>query len=257
MRLAASLIAVLLALTCGGNPAIAHGKETADPLGSARWKDMERDFLSDGPVQFDERVKVISSGLAENPLQVPITVDATALTGVKEVLVFADFNPILEILRFYPESTSAYLGFRAKLQQSSPVRAAAKTADGVWHVGGVWVNTTGGGCTAPSAASTSSEWQKRLNEVTARTWSEGPMSGRVRLRIIHPMDTGLMAGVPAFHLEEVVLKDAAGKRLMRLEISQPVSENPVFTLNRGAVQGSLMVSGRDNNGNMFDVRVAP
>ena len=83
------------------------------------------------------------------------------------------------------------------------------------------------------------------------------MSGRVRLRIIHPMDTGLMAGVPAFHLEEVVLKDDAGKRLMRLEISQPVSENPVFTLNRGAVQGSLMVSGRDNNGNMFDVRVAP
>jgi sulfur-oxidizing protein SoxY len=164
---------------------------------------------------------------------------------------------ILEILRFYPESASPYLGFRVKLQQSSPVRAAARTGDGVWHLGGVIVNTVGGGCTAPSAGSASPEWQKRLNEVSARSWNEGPMSGRLRLRVIHPMDTGLVAGIPAFHLESLMLKDDAGTPLMRLTLSQPVSENPVFTLHRGRSAGSVEVSGRDNNGNTFDVRVAP
>lgn len=257
MRLAVTLAAMVFVVGMASNESLAQERGGVDPLGSARWKDMEKIFLADGPFEFDERVKVLSSSLAENPLQVPITVDATALTDVREVVVFADFNPILEIIRFYPDATNAYLGFRAKLQQSSPVRAAAKTADGVWHVGGTWVNTAGGGCTAPSAGSASPAWQKRLNEVSARTWSEGALAGRVRLRIVHPMDTGLVAGIPAFHLEEVVLKETSGKSLMRLQLSQPVSENPVFTLNRGAQKEALAVSGHDNNGNTFDVRIAP
>lgn len=228
-----------------------------DPLGSPRWGDMEKIFLSGERYEFDDRVKVQAPVQSENPMQVPVTVDATALTDVREVMVFADFNPILEILRFYPEKASAYLGFRIKLQQSSPVRAAVRTGDGVWHLGGTIVNTVGGGCTAPSAGSASTEWQKRLNEVSARSWSEGPMSGRLRLRVIHPMDTGLVAGIPAFHLESLVLKDEAGVPLMRMTLSQPVSENPVFTLHRARSAGGVEVLGRDNNGNTFDVRVAP
>ena len=51
------------------------------------------------------------------------------------VLVFADFRPILQILRFFPQRASAFSGFRIKLQQSSPVRAAALTSDGVWAPG--------------------------------------------------------------------------------------------------------------------------
>ena len=29
-----------------------------------------------------------------------------------------------------------------------------------WHVGGTWVNTTGGGCSAPSVGSASPIWQR-------------------------------------------------------------------------------------------------
>jgi sulfur-oxidizing protein SoxY len=245
-----------LALSLAGLLGMAHGAEPADPLGSPRWKDMEREFLPEARYVFDERVKVIAPSVAESPMQVPVTVDATALADVREVVVFADFNPILEVLRFFPEATPPYLGFRIKLQQSTPVRAAVRTADGIWHVGGTWVNTVGGGCTAPSAGSTSTEWQRRLNEVSAKQWNDGPMSGRVRLRIVHPMDTGLIAGIPSFHIEEIVLRDATGKALMRVEPRQPVSENPVFTLYRSAGQGDLEASGRDNNGNTFSTRIA-
>ena len=232
-------------------------QENGDPLHSARWEDMQKMLLGGAPVHFDPRIRVIAPATAENPLQVPITVDATALPSAVEVIVFADFNPITQILRFYPEASGAYLSFRVKLQQSTPVRAAVKTADGVWHVSGTWVNTVGGGCTAPSAAAGSPLWQRRLNEVSGRQWSEGEQNGRVRMRIVHPMDTGLVAGTPAFFLEEINFTNAAGQRLMRLETYEPVAENPVFTLNRGEVNGPVDTSGRDNNGNTFHARIAP
>lgn len=235
------------------SPAIAAD----DPLGSVNWEYMRREFFPGAEVRFDERVKVVAPATAEDPLQVPVTVDASALPGVEEVVVFADFNPIVQILRFYPEAAPALLGFRIKLQQSSPVRAAARTRDGIWHVGGRWVETVGGGCTAPSFGSASPEWQSHLNEVSGRQWSEGPNAGRVRLRIVHPMDTGLVAGTPAFHLEEIEFRDAGGRRLMRVRPFEPVSENPVFTLNRGQGGGIIETTGRDNNGNRFTARIAP
>lgn len=234
---------------------VAAIEEGSDPLASAMWLDIQKSFFPGAPLVFDSQVKVTAPSSAENPMQVPVTVDASALPGVVEVVVVADFNPIAQVLRFYPEAAPAFLGFRLKLQQSSPVRAAARTADGVWHVGGTWVNTVGGGCTAPSAAGASKEWQRRLNEVSGRQWSEGPNAGRVRMRIVHPMDTGLIAGTPAFFLEEINFTDAAGKRLMRVKPFEPVSENPVFTLNRGTADGPVETSGRDNNGNLFKARI--
>ena len=233
-------------------------QDAVDPLASARWADMRKAFLADAPVVFDPRVQVISPATAENPMQVPVTIDVTSLSGVQEVVVFADFNPIVQVLRFFPGEAPAFLGFRIKLQQSSPVRAAARTADGVWHVGGTWVNTVGGGCTAPSAAGGSKEWQRRLNEVSGRQWSEGPNAGRVRLRIVHPMDTGLIAGTPAFYLEQIDFTDASGRHLMRVQTYEPVAENPVFTLNLGpGANAGVEASGRDNNGNTFRARIAP
>ena len=102
-----------------------------DPLDSARWGDMHHSVLADAPFEFDDRVRVIAPTTAENPMQVPVTVDATALPGVEEVLVFADFNPIVRVLRFFPEAAPAQLGFRIKLQQSTPVRAAAPLTPGM------------------------------------------------------------------------------------------------------------------------------
>lgn len=253
MKQALRVAAVWLSLAMPG--ALASAAD--DPLASVNWESMRREFFRDAAVRFDERVRVLAPATAEDPLQVPVSVDATGLPGVEEVLVFADFNPIVQILRFYPAAAPALLSFRIKLQQSSPVRAAARTADGVWHVGGTWVETVGGGCTAPSFGSASPEWQAHLNEVSGRQWSEGPNAGRLRLRVVHPMDTGLVAGTPAFHLEEIEFRDDQGRRLMRVRPFEPVSENPVFTLNRGSGGGAIETSGRDNNGNRFTARIAP
>lgn len=253
-RSAASLLVVIG--TIGLPPASALAA-AADPLASARWEETRRGVLGGTAAVFDAQVKVLAPANAENPTQVPVTVDATALADVAEVVVFADFNPIVEVLRFYPESAAALLGFRVKLQQSTPLRAAARGADGVWHVGGSWVNTVGGGCTAPSAAAASTAWQSRLNEVSGRQWQLGAERARLRLRVVHPMDTGLVAGTPSFHLDEIDVRNTKGQRLMRLRLFEPVAENPVFTIEYRAPGEALVCTGSDNNGNRFSVRVAP
>lgn len=158
---------------------------------------MRREFFpAKARVRFDNRVKVTAPLTAENALNVPVHVDAGELSDTCEVVVFADFNPIVKIVRFEPTGAHPALGFRIKLQQSSPVRAAVRTGDGSWH-GRHLVNTAGGGCTLPSAGSASPEWQKRLGEVSSRVWARKEGGERIRLRVIHPEDTGLAAGVPA------------------------------------------------------------
>lgn len=247
-------VAALLLASCLtlGTVQAAPGDRQADPLDSPRWGDMRKEFFPPkARVVFDSRVKVSAPLTAENALNVPVSVDAGALPDATEVLVFADFNPITRIVRFRPEGAHPGLGFRIKLQQSTPVRAAVKTRDGVWHVGGTWVNTTGGGCTLPSAGSASPEWQKRLGEVSSRVWERKEGGERIRLRIIHPEDTGLAAGVPAFYIQELKLTDEQGAPLMHIEGFEPLAENPVFSVDIPAARtaAGYRVSGRDNNGN--------
>lgn len=228
-----------------------------DPLDSPRWEDMRKAFFEGATVVFDERIKVVGPSVAEDSLNVPVTVDASAVPGVEELIVFADFNPIVKALRFEPGAAQPRLGFRIKLQQSSPVRAAARTADGVWRVGGAWITATGGGCTLPSVGSGSPEWQERLNEVNGKLWPRLDGGERLRMRIIHPMDTGLAAGIPAFHIEDIVITDAEGHTLSRIQPLEPVAENPSFTLDlRALAPGArLHIAGRDNNGNRIDAWV--
>lgn len=247
------LIAFLM-LACGA----AFAATGPDPLQSARWGDMQRMFFKDARVEFDSRVKVVSPKVAEDPMNVPVAVSVEGLGGVQEVIVFADFNPILKVLSFQPGRAKPALGFRMKLQQSSPVRAAARTADGVWHVGGTWVETSGGGCTVPSAGRASGQWDRLLGQVQGRMWERGEGDLRVRLKVIHPMDTGLAAGIPAFYIERLTLADGQGTVFMTIDTFEPVSENPTFSfdIDPGArPKGDLSLSGVDNNGNRISARI--
>ena len=238
----------------------AFAAEARDPLDSARWEDMRKQFFPGQPVVFDDRVEVTAPKFAEDSMNVPVRVDAERLPDVREIVVFADFNPILKVLEFYPVQAKPFLAFRFKLQQASPVRAAARTADGVWHVGGTWVDAAGGGCTAPGAGRAAGGWEKVLNEVDGRVWAAPDAGRRVRLRVMHPMDTGLAPGIPAFYIERLVLEDDAGTAYLRLNTFEPVSENPIFTFDLPTgvrPSGSLVLSGVDNNGNRIDARLTP
>lgn len=238
-----------------------HAAEGDDPYGSLPWPDIAREYLP-GRVVFDTRVKVSVPAFAEDPMNVPVTVDARALPGVERIVVLVDRNPIRRVLEYQPLAGALpAVSFRFKLEQASPVRAAARTADGRWHVGSAWVESAGGGCTAPAATRQDGSWSKTLGGVSARVFPQSTVPGadgaRVRVRVMHPMDTGLVAGVPAFYVNRLALRDAQGRELMRLATYEPVSENPVFSFDfEHRPRGALRLVGTDNNGNRVDGIVA-
>ncbi|TCO83393.1 sulfur-oxidizing protein SoxY [Plasticicumulans lactativorans] len=224
-----------------------------DPLRSTQWPAMQHALLHDEPVVFDARVEVLLPPGAEDSLQVPVAARWPALADVRRVLAFVDFNPIPRVLEYRPHRAGPFLGFRVRVQQATPIRVAVQTGDGVWHVGGAWVDAAGGGCTLPPAHRATLA-DADLGRVEARRWPLHDGGQRLKLRIEHPNDTGLVAGIPAFFVERLSVYDEAGAELAVLDTFEPLAENPVLTLEPAAA-GPLVVRGRDNAGNAIAARV--
>jgi sulfur-oxidizing protein SoxY len=226
-----------------------------DPLDSMQWESLHEKLLGGEPIVFDPGVRVVAPGSAEDSLNVPVLVDASAVSGIERILVFADYNPIPMIVDFRPVNAEARIGLRFKIQQASPVRAAVLAGDGTWHVGGLWVDAAGGGCTLPSVGSSDDDWAARLGEVSGRLWprSDGQ---RLRFSVAHPMDTGLAPGIAAFYIEDIEITDGSGRVLAQIKPFEPMAENPIFSLDVPA-SDSIQIRGRDNNGNRFGATVKP
>ena len=233
-----------------------------DPMGSMQWPSMRQKYLGPAPMRFSPLVTLKGPVYAEDAMNVPLLLDARGLAqtggGIERILVVADRNPVREVLDFEPLMALPMLAFRIRLEQTSPVRAMVKTRDGQWHVGGTWVQAAGGGCTVAGVTRADGSWSRTLNQVQARFFTNLiESSQRLRVRIMHPMDTGLVAGIPAFYIEQLQLADRAGRVWWRLALHEPVSENPLLTFELPArPPGALRLTGRDNNGNVINAEVS-
>ena len=232
-----------------------------DPLGSMQWPVLLKKHMGEAAWRFTDEVLVKGPEFAEDAMNVPVFVDARALVRtagpIDLIRLVADRNPIPHILDFEPLDSWPVLAFRFRMEQGSPVRAMVRTRDGRWHVGQTWVNAAGGGCTVPGLTRADGSWSRTLGQVQARVFRNVIEGGtRLRLRVMHPMDTGLVAGIPSFHIEQLELRDLQDKAVWRLALHEPVAENPLLTLELGdAARGPWQLLGRDNNGNRIGAQV--
>lgn len=240
------LIALLLPLA-----GLAHAVE--DPLNSPMWNYHHAHLLEGAPVVFDERIQIQVPPFAEDSRQVPIQIDARGLDqDIVRLMAWADLNPIPRILVFHPQSprVQPFLSVRIRVEQATAVRAAALTRDGVWHVASAHVEAAGGGCTAPSVVRAQEGWEERLGQVLGGRFPRGEFS-RLRLEVSHPMDNGLVDGIPEFYLEQAELREADGTPLARLELFPAIAENPNFGFEVEGSAGTRLWM-RDNNGNEIE-----
>lgn len=222
-----------------------------DPMDTGMWDYHQIELLDDPAViQFDDRVVVRAPASAEDSLNVPLLVDATEIDNVKRIVISADYGPIPHILTYYPEDAQAKIGLRFKIDQATAIRASVETHDGAWFVGSTYIDAAGGGCTAPAHAYASDDWEERLGIIHGRLWA----NGRARVIIDHPMDTGLAGNIPVFIIETLTLETEDGVVKARLELLEPVNEDPAFSLffDETAAPGTLYVKGRDSDGNRFE-----
>lgn len=234
-----------------------------DPHQSRAWPELKREHLgAKAKVVFDKRVEVQGPSFAEDPMNVPITVRVKGIADVQRIVVLVDRNPIRKVLEYQPLAALPVIGFRFKLEQGSPVRAAVQTRGGQWFVGSTWVDSSGGGCTVNGASRSDGSWSQTLGQGQAKVFGQsaaiGEAAARLRLRVMHPMDTGLVSGVPAFFVNKLSVRDADGHELARLQTFEPVSENPVLSFDfASAPRAPLSIAGSDNNGNKIALKTTP
>ncbi len=239
--------------------ATAASSPATDPFASPVWPELQRSLAGNEPLRFDhQRVQVLAPAFAEDPMQVPVSIHVDpSLGAVDRIVVLVDRNPIRRVLDFEPLQALPRLGLRFKLEQASPVRALVRLANGSWVVGGAWVDASGGGCTVAGNTRRDGSWSRTLGATSARLFSRGADPGaRLRVQVMHPMDTGLVAGIPAFHVTRLALRDGSGREWARLQTWEPVSENPMFSFDFGAhLPTGLQLVGQDNNGNRIAWRL--
>lgn len=185
----------------------------------------------------------------------PFVIDATAMAEpIRRIVVTIDYSPFPYAMVFHPGRALPFLGFGVKYEVGGALRASAETEGGAWLVGAAYVNALGGGCSAPAAAHARPDWQEGFGELRARLW---PETGRLRLRLRHPQDTGLADGIPAHHLTELQLLDGDGAQIAALELHEPLEENPglTFVLPPELARGPVGIRARDNLGYVFTGKV--
>lgn len=245
-----SMRVLLLLLTFAQAGGLLAGEP--DPLQSVMWEHHHRNLLNGEPYVFDERVQVQVPPFAEDARQVPVHIDARALGDeVVRIEAWADLNPIPRIFTFTPgERVESLVAIRIRVEQATPIRAAVLTRDGVWHVGSAKVDAAGGGCTAPSVVRAQPGWEDRLGQVHGARFARGEFS-RLRMQVSHPMDNGLVGGIPEFFVNQAELRTVDGEVLATLELFPAVGENPSLSLEvEGQEETRLWL--RDNNGNEFE-----
>ncbi len=223
-----------------------------DPMASGMWGYHQVELLGDPEnIRFDERVQVIAPVSAEDSLNVPLLIDASGIENVKRIVVSADYGPIPHILTYYPEEALPKLALRFKIDQATAIRASVETHDGQWLIGSTYIDAAGGGCTAPAHAYASDDWEEKLGEIHGQLWAA---SGKARVIVDHPMDTGLAEDIPVFIIQHLDFETDAGTRVARVELQEPVNEDPAFSLyfDPGTMPNLLHVKGRDNNGNPIE-----
>lgn len=225
---------------------------TRDPTNSPLWPSMVDAYLGVDPIAFDDRVAVHLPPVTEDQTQVPVTIDARGLTGaVDEILVIADLNPFPLTLRFTPIRAEPFLALRMKVEQGTAIHAAVRQG-GQWRVGGKYLDAAGGGCSVRPPGQSRADIST-AGEIRARAWAAGTAETRLRLRISHPMDNGMIANTPAYFIETVEIAGGDGAPLARLALSEAVAPDPTFTLllREERPGGTISIRARDNNGGDF------
>lgn len=256
-------MSVLLSdLLAGGNaglirPATGDAATGGDPFDSGMWPVHRAEYLgADAAWRQDPAMVVLAPHAAENSSHVPFLIDATALPGpVAQIVVTVDYSPFAHALTFRPGRARPFLGFGVKYEVAGALRASALVG-GTWHVGAAWVSALGGGCSAPAAVHARPDWQQDFGQMRGRLWRA---SGRLAVSIRHPQDTGLADGIPAHHLTELELLDAAGAPVASLDLFEPLEENPLltFALPPELAHQPITIRARDNLGDSFTATVEP
>lgn len=252
---------VALALSLGVAVTMSSKMVLADnvnPIESPAWEDVRDAFFGENQVTFDDGVTIMMADVIENSHDVPVALKLSPeLENVKEIMLLVENNPIQHVARLIPHRPLSQVGLKIRLERSTPVRAAALTDDGTWHVASKWVKVlTPGGCSVPAERELEANELDKTGQIAMRRFERSGSGARLKFRIIHPMDTGFAAHpdgeeIPAYYLEDITVADGDGP-VVDVITQAAMAADPIITIDVPGLKQSLRIEARDSKGLEFE-----
>ena len=225
-----------------------------NPVESPTFDDILKRIIQDDKYIFDDKnINIKVPLFADNPVQVPIFVDAKAIKNAKRLILFADLNPIEKIIDMDLVNLLPIVSLNIKVAQETPIRALILDDKGLWHIGSNNIKSFGGGCSVSSVASTDTNFDKLLGKAKGNVFKT-PDSIRLKASIFHPMETGLVFGNSEFYINKITIK-ADDKVLANIDAYSSISENPRFIFETTLESQNYKIEFFDIDGNEFKMDI--
>ncbi len=227
------------------------------PLDSTVWQELRATMLGDAPAVYsDSKVRLVMPRTVEDAFNVPVVVKLSDRIGpVAQIVVMAENNPIQTAAQIFPRRSIGAIGMNIRLEQTTPVRAAALDANGVWHVATTEVEVMNpGGCSTPIGASGAGA--APVGAIAVKRFARPDRATRLKVGITHPMDTGFAPDtngdiVPAYYVDTLTVTDTAGP-IADLVTWAALSPNPSFFFDLPEARQSVRVTASDTRGRAFE-----
>ena len=249
------MIRVIASLAALGflSAAPAFAADNTAPFDSESWQDVLDIEFDGAEVVYDNSLYLVVPERVEEAFSVPVVMNfADTPFDIAEVALIAENNPFSMVARIYPQRPVTAIGFNIRLEMSTPVRAAVMDGDGVWHVVSEEILVmTPGGCSAPGGGGVA-----MAGAISTRQFVRADGDSRLKVRISHPMHTGLVIdaygdAIPEHYINNLTISDDIGE-LARMLLWASVSADPVFMFELPDTQQSVRVDARDTNGDVFE-----
>ena len=225
-----------------------------NPVESPTFDDILKRIIQDDKYIFDDKnINIKVPLFADNPVQVPIFVDAKAIKNAKRLILFADLNPIEKIIDMDLVNLLPIVSLNIKVAQETPIRALILDDKGLWHIGSNNIKSFGGGCSVSSVASTDTNFDKLLGKAKGNVFKT-PDSIRLKASIFHPMETGLVFGNSEFYINKITIK-ADDKVLANIDAYSSISENTRFIFETLVESKDYKIEFFDIDGNKFNMDI--
>ena len=223
----------------------------SNPIPSPTFDDILKDIIKNDKYIFDdENIEIKVPSFADNPIQVPIFVNAKKIKDAKRMILFADLNPIPKIIDMDLKAIYPLISLNIKVAQETPLRALILDENSVWHIGSNNIKSFGGGCSVASVTSSDTDFGKLLGKIKSEVFEVEKDTYRIKSSIFHPMETGLIFGNPEFYINKIVLKDGVNI-LSTMELFSAISENPRFIFETKIKSQNYIIEFSDVDGNVF------
>lgn len=230
----------------------------AEAPATEAWRDVLDLEFAGAEVVYDDSVHLVAPERVEEAFSVPVVIGLSETPySVREVALFAENNPFPQVMRAVPNAPLHAIGLDIRLERSTPVRVAARDEAGVWHVASREVRVANpGGCSAGGGGG------MPVGEIAMRQFVRPNGVSRLKLRIGHPMHTGLAVDaatdevVPAHYIDRVAVGGAAGA-LIELRLWASVSADPTLMFDLPEMQASVRVEAADTEAGIFDLVARP